>query len=314
MAETGTSGTGAAGFGAAGFGAAGFGAAGTGAPAPALVTEGLAVYREGGGEPVLLMPQPGGLSLGPPVTHPLSGALTDLGLGVVTFDPPGSYRSRRPPRLGMRELVGCAEETLAALGLDQPVDVVGHGTGALGALSFALAAPYRVRRLVLVVPYSWPLLSPSFWRFFWASHLLSSGRGNLAHHKRLMRMLITAEYRDPALAPRPPQVRRGDRQRPAPLRDRWPASIGTLDLRTRLPGLFLPVLVCVGRYDPVTPVGAARELTSLLPDASLVVFERSGHHPFEEEPVAFRAALGAFLRPDGRYLHPSGPDRLVAHG
>jgi pimeloyl-ACP methyl ester carboxylesterase len=76
------------------------------------------------------------------------------------------------------------------------------------------------------------------------------------------------------------QVRPGDRQGPAPLRDQWPASVGTLDLRPQLPALFRPVLVRACRYDPVTPVGAIRELTSLLPDASPAVFERSGHRPY----------------------------------
>ncbi len=280
-------------------------------PAPTLVTDGLAVYACGTGEPALLVPQPGGLTLGPPATHPLVGVLTRIGRTALTFDPPGSYRSRRPTRLGMPELIGCAQETLDAYGLGRPVDVLGHGMGALGALAFALAHPHRVHRLVLVggvsgpsafrrfhgMPYCWPVTSPDFWRFSWESQRLSHGRGDLAHHKRLLTVLLANEYQDPSAAPAAPPVRAGDHQRPAPLRDRWPASIRGLDFRAELGRLAVPVLVCVGRNDPVTPVAAAAELTALLPDASLAVFEHSGHRPFDEEPTAFQATLAAFLHP-----------------
>ena len=278
-------------------------------PAPTLVTGGLAVYARGTGEPALLVPQPGGLTLGPPASHPLVGVLAELGRTVLTFDPPGSHRSTRQARLGMPELMSCVQETLDASGVTRPVDVLGHGTGALGALAFALAWPQRVRRLVLVggvsgssafrrfhgMPYCWPVTSPDFWRFSWESRRLSHGRGDLAQHKRLLNLLLSHEYQDRSAAPPAPPVQAGDHQRPAPIRDRWPASIRAVDFRADLVRLFVPVLVCVGRNDPVTPVAAAGELTSLLPDASLVVFERSGHCPFDEEPSAFQATLAAFL-------------------
>jgi pimeloyl-ACP methyl ester carboxylesterase len=295
------------------------------APAPECVTGGLAVYACGGGEPALLFPDPGGLTLGPPAAHPLAGVLDRFGRTALTFDPPGSYRSSRRPLPGMPQLVGCAHETLDVCGAATPVDVLGHGAGALGALAFAVAAPQRVRRLVLVggvsgfdavrrfhgVPYCWPATSPQFWRFVWWDRVLGRGRGNLAQHKRLLRLHLTAEYGDDGAAPATPEVLAGDRQRPAPLRDQWLASVRGLDYRAELTHLFRPVLVCVGRQDMIAPVAAARELTSLLPDASLVVFERSGHRPFEEEPRLFETAVGAFLHHGELYgetaMHLSHP-------
>lgn len=56
-----------------------------------------------------------------------------------------------------------------------------------------------------------------------------------------------------------------------------------------------PTLVCVGRYDPQTPVCCSAELARSIPRARLVIYERSGHRPFEEERAQFTADVGAFL-------------------
>jgi proline iminopeptidase len=47
-----------------------------------------------------------------------------------------------------------------------------------------------------------------------------------------------------------------------------------------------PTLVCVGELDPVTPVGAAREIVAALPDgiARLEVIEEAGHFPWRDAP------------------------------
>ena len=76
--------------------------------------------------------------------------LVDVGRRVITFDPPGSGRSTRPARLSMSEMHDCADEALAAVGIDAPVDALGHSMGGLAALAYALERPGRVRRLVLV--------------------------------------------------------------------------------------------------------------------------------------------------------------------
>lgn len=120
------------------------------------------------------------------------------------------------------------------------------------------------------------------------------GRGSLATHKRHAHLIAQASYVDPARVP-PLRLEPGDRWRPAPPRDRWPAVARRLDYRDSLGRVRAPTLVCVGRYDPQTPVGCSQELTRGIPDASLVIFERSGHRPFEEEGARFVAVVGAFL-------------------
>jgi proline iminopeptidase len=70
---------------------------------------------------------------------------------------------------------------------------------------------------------------------------------------------------------------------------------GAYDVKDRLPEIAVPTLVTVGRRDWVTPVSSSETIASLIPDAELVVFERSGHSPQTEEPELFQRTLRAFL-------------------
>jgi pimeloyl-ACP methyl ester carboxylesterase len=115
-----------------------------------MLRAGLALYAVGQGRPVLLMPSPHGFTAGPAAFGPLAQTLQRLGRQVVVFDPPGAYASSRPARIEMPEMTAAASETLEALRIQSPVDVVGHSMSGLCALAFALERPDDVRRLVLV--------------------------------------------------------------------------------------------------------------------------------------------------------------------
>jgi proline iminopeptidase len=67
------------------------------------------------------------------------------------------------------------------------------------------------------------------------------------------------------------------------------------DLRPQLPGVRCPTLVTVGRADWVTPVSSAETIASLIPDARLAVFEKSGHSPQFEEAEKFQAVIRDFV-------------------
>lgn len=67
------------------------------------------------------------------------------------------------------------------------------------------------------------------------------------------------------------------------------------DLRAQLPSVRCPTLVTVGRTDWVTPVSSAETIASLIPDARLVVFEKSGHSPQIEEFELFQQVMRDFL-------------------
>jgi len=62
-----------------------------------------------------------------------------------------------------------------------------------------------------------------------------------------------------------------------------------------LPTVDVPALVLTGRFDIATTPAEARHIVDLLPRARLEILERSGHHPWAEEPERFVALLQAFL-------------------
>jgi proline iminopeptidase len=47
--------------------------------------------------------------------------------------------------------------------------------------------------------------------------------------------------------------------------------------------------------DPQAPVRCSEELADSIPEAHLIIFERSGHYPFVEERQPFADALSSFL-------------------
>jgi proline iminopeptidase len=70
---------------------------------------------------------------------------------------------------------------------------------------------------------------------------------------------------------------------------------GAYDLKAQLPSVTVPTLVTVGRRDWVTPVSSSETIASLMPNAELVVFERSGHSPQVEERELFQQTIRAFV-------------------
>lgn len=76
--------------------------------------------------------------------------------------------------------------------------------------------------------------------------------------------------------------------------------MGTLsreyDLRSSLPDINVPALILQGRYDWVTPMSGALEMAEKLPDATLHIFEQSGHMVFMEEPEELVAVISKWIR------------------
>jgi pimeloyl-ACP methyl ester carboxylesterase len=72
------------------------------------------------------------------------------------------------------------------------------------------------------------------------------------------------------------------------------AEAPTFEARDRLGSITMPSLVLAGAHDDI-PVAKAEEMTAGLPDASLIIFESSGHIAPVEEPEAFRQAVLDFL-------------------
>jgi pimeloyl-ACP methyl ester carboxylesterase len=70
-----------------------------------------------------------------------------------------------------------------------------------------------------------------------------------------------------------------------------------LDIVDQLGHIDCPTLVCVGEFDPVTPVAASREIFEALPHAiaRLEVLDGAGHFPWKDVPGRYFALLVEFV-------------------
>jgi proline iminopeptidase len=270
--------------------------------------DGLAVYKIGKGKPVFLMPYPHASASMPMAESPLARLLVDSGHSVISFDAPGTFRSKRKPKVNMEEMLGCALETLGYFGIQEPIDMMGHSMSSFCALAFAVEHQARVKSLVLVGSTSgWPAVSRwgihKHWprgtwerrRLMWWGFRLFLGIGNMKIHKKLDHLINEASYVEKSHVS-DLSLERGDALRRVPVRSKWPAYLrkSNIDYGDRLAELEIPVLVCVGRFDPQTPVEMNRELHDGIRDSRLVIFEQSGHSPFIEEPELFSGVIRSF--------------------
>ena len=270
---------------------------------------GLAIYSAGEGQTVLLMPYPHGFSISPIAEGTLAQTLVQSGHRVVTFDPPGAFRSTRSAQVTMSEMLDCTQETLCSIGVRGSFSIVGHSMGGLCAIAYVLAHPSCVQKLVLIgtvsggpaitrgqgMPWGMRRTDLDFWRFVIWGLQLSSARGSLALHKKFLRLLWKHSYADKTLIP-VVEIAPEDHRLPAPPRDKWPMVARRLDYSQQMKEIQVPTLVCVGRLDPQAPVRCSEELADSIPEAHLIIFERSGHYPFiEEERQRFAEILSSFL-------------------
>jgi pimeloyl-ACP methyl ester carboxylesterase len=77
--------------------------------------------------------------------------------------------------------------------------------------------------------------------------------------------------------------------------------IRTFDVVDQLGRIDCPTLVCLGELDPVTPIGAAREIYEALPEGigRLEVIEGAGHFPWKDAPDPYLQAVEDFVTERG---------------
>lgn len=276
---------------------------------PFSVTDGLAVYSIGSGDPVLLFPYPHGHTVEPMAQGPIAQILVGLGRNVITFDVPGAYRSTREAVGDMDEMIRAADETVERLGIQGPVDVVGHSMSGLAALAYAVERPQRTRRLILANSVSgFPAAArcgfpgsafrpyeAGYWRIIIWGIRINGGRADLALHKQLYNLMGSASYHDKAFFA-PLEIDADDHEKGVPIRMIWSKNMyAGLSYADRLGEVQAPTLIVAGRHDPEASLSCSEELMQGIPDGSLVIFEESGHSPFIEEAIRFRETVDAFL-------------------
>ncbi len=274
-----------------------------------LVNNGLALYKIGEGEPVLLMPYPHASAY-----HPMSESLlvkifNDLNFSVLTFHPPGIYHSTRKADVTLKEMLQCSNELFDYFNIKDSIMVIGHSQSGFCSIAYAIEYPERVKKLVLIGAVSgWPMVSKTSihkqfgwftsekWKMmYWGTRKMLN-MSNLLIHKKLDQLVENNSYYDKSVIYNI-SVNKSDRKKPDPIRATWMVNLRkyNYDYSKRLKEIEIPVLICVGKYDPQTPLESNMELKNQISTSSIQLFDYSGHSPFIEEKTKFIKVLKTWL-------------------
>lgn len=275
---------------------------------PTAIIDGLAVYKAGKGVPVFLMPYPHAYTDSPMIEGSLANILVDSGRSVITFDAPGSYYSTRKPRVNLQEMLECTRVTLQYFNISSPAHFMGHSMGSLCSIAWIVENLSTVKSLVLigaisdykeVMKYSihkhFKWWQKEYWQVILQGLLTWANLASMATYKKLRNTITYASFYHKELAPLL-EVEKGDSKKIQPIRMKWSWHARKIHYNNKLNKITCPVLICVGRHDPQTPVEMNKEIHEKLNNSRLVIFEESGHSPFEEEREKFIKVIENFTK------------------
>jgi len=189
----------------------------------------------------------------------------------------------------------------AALGADA-IDLLGHSWGGYLVMAYAARHPERIRHL-MIVDSAAPKWSETEFIFKYifpeglerqAGLQFAQAFGDTAAQKEDLREYFAMLFYDPAR--RDEFLRRG-REYPIAMHvnQALGADLEKYDLNPEIAKFRFPTLVVTGRYDINVAPSTAWKIHQKIPNSRFVVFEKSGHLPYFEEPEAFVAVLEDFL-------------------
>ncbi len=163
-----------------------------------------------------------------------------------------------------------------------PRALVGHSLGGAAALEVARTRPELVEGLVIVA---------SGARLPVPEHAMARVREDFPAERE---RLLAGFTGDPGAAMARAAREAIDACGPDVLRADYDAC-RTVDLRGRLGGVRVPVLVVAGADDPLTPPWMSEELARELPQAGMVVIPGARHLPMADVPATLAGLVAAYL-------------------
>ena len=265
---------------------------------PTISANGINLYYEvgGKGEPLVFVPGLGGT--------------TDLWLYqmpyfkddylVISLDNRGAGRSDKPEGpYPMQAMAKDLHDLLDALGIDEPINLVGASMGGVIAQAFIHDYPQRVKRLVLAcsgVSAGDPHLTPP--SAYVSNRIVNPGR--TAEEK--VNTYLDVFYHPDYVKSHPEirdffMTRKTPTQPPHAYLAQLAACADPRPYYQWLADISVPTLVMHGDGDLVWPLQNARTLVEGIGDnAELYVMPHAGHIFMHEQPEQFNQALAAFLK------------------
>jgi proline iminopeptidase len=267
----------------------------------------------GKGSPLLLIP--GGPGSSHRYFYPSMERLA-RSFQVIYFDAFGRGRSDRaqhPRDYGLDQDIEDVEGLRKALGLGQ-IALYGHSYGGIVAQGYALKYPRSLSKLILAATChsaemwqqganeNWNREIQNQYPEVWEELQRLRAQGRVSCDREYQKIqgrvaLSLLYFYDPNLANITVDTNLDVFCRIAGADAGFVlgGDLGALDFRTNLKEIQVPTLVLAGRFDRVALPRYAMEFKTYMPRARFVMFEKSGHLPFLEEPEQHDATVCAFL-------------------
>jgi proline iminopeptidase len=274
-------------------------------------------YRtEGQGPPLLLVPG------GPGASHTylwphLSSLSKDF--KVIYYDPYGRGQSDfadDPAEYTFARDVDEIEGLRRALQLPK-INIYGHSYGAMVAQAYVLKYPGSVSHLIMVSPFhsgeAWQKGNNDTWNEqlqnqipeTWSRLQEMRSNGHMSCEEEYQRVqdeipMTPSYYYDPSTRARSGSL---DVNEEVYCRLAGPdadvvlgGEMAALDFRPKLREIEAPTLILASRWDRIAIPRFTTQYKDLMPQATFVMFEKSGHLPFIEEPDEHDTVVKEFLK------------------
>lgn len=215
---------------------------------------------------------------------------------VIAFDNPGSGRSSTVDApTSMRELADATLRLMDALKIES-AHVVGRSMGGAIAQQMALAAPDRVRTLVMAA--SLAKLDPVGKRWIENMRDVLVWRGNWTEWARQFSPTFVSSAFFNENPDRMAAIERlvGDESRDKQSYVNLNNAVVAIDSLEQISNIRCPVLIMAGRLDPICSPTATGWMAERMPQAETVWFERSSHFFLIEEAEKAMQTLSDWLR------------------
>jgi proline iminopeptidase len=230
--------------------------------------------------------------------------LTDA-LGLLVYDARGSGRSADVPPYTHEQWTADLDALTTSLGIER-FTLLGHSYGGIVAQEFAIAYPRRLERLILVDTSPTTVDDDASIANALAAGLpgieagwlreLFEGRVPSDDQFRAWWELMLPLYFDEGLSPAAAHELAGHVHfHHATHNFAFSVNNPSFDVRGRLAEIEVPTLVICGANDWITPLTLSQQIATLIPNARLEVFERSGHMPMLEQTDEFLALVRDFV-------------------
>ncbi|MGL4819976.1 MAG: alpha/beta fold hydrolase [Bacilli bacterium] len=206
---------------------------------------------------------------------------------VTTIDFPGFGDSDEPPTAwDVNDYTVMLERFLSKLNITNPI-LVGHSFG--GRVSIYYSSRNPVRKVILVdsagvKPKRKLNYYVRVYSFKLAKQLLKLPglrKDEAKHLEALRKRFGSSDYRSAS-----------------PVMQQSMVKVVNEDLQFLMPKMAAPTLLVWGENDTATPVGDAKIMEKLIPDAGLVVLKDCGHYAYLEKLGEFLVIVDHFLKND----------------